>query len=261
MGKTGVWLLFIRLLHEHLRSAHGVVVINNPQPASLFLNDEALKVGDSQLQEEQREDGPQSRQGRIISLKQLREVYQSMETENEKKPNVLSGSSSPQTMGEPSGSTPQTLSLSVSSHVAYDTSHSCTDCSKYLRGSLSPPALLASSLPLDEGATITIQWYIPSQFQRLFVISHDRKAVERLKLPVLHHGRRSPHPLSPIFIPSLGRDSIGLFNLFHTTQVSSEQIHVIVTSASQFDKYRKSWPNHIIMALPDEGSLGLGERL
>ncbi len=112
---------------------------------------------------------------------------------------------------------------------------------------------------MEKGATVTIQWYIPSQFQRFFVISHDRKKLEHLNLPMVINGQPFPHPLSPIFVPSLGRDCSGLFNLFHTSQLTPEQVHVVVTSASQFNKYRKSWPNHIVMALPDEGSLGLGK--
>ncbi len=262
VGKTGVWLLFIRLLHEHLRSAHGVVVMNVPQPSSLFLEDAGLKESSRQQESQEQEVG--CRRGRIISLEQLHLIHQSLVGDKEMKLNALLGNSSPQTVGEASGTTissPQTLSLSVSSHVTYDCTHSCADCSKYLRGSLSPSALLTSSLPMEEGASITIRWCVPSRFQQLFVISQDRKTVSHLKLPVVHRGRPSPLPLSPIFVPSLGRDSTGLFNLYHTTQESCEQMHVIVTSSSQFDTYRKAWPNHIIMALPDEGSLGLGEGL
>lgn len=65
-----------------------------------------------------------------------------------------------------------------------------------------------------------------------------------------------PHPLTPVFTPTLGRDSLGLFNLFHNQ--CSQLLHVLVTSESQFSKYCKAWPNHVIMALPDKEATGLG---
>ena len=81
--------------------------------------------------------------------------------------------------------------------------------------------------------------------------------LERLKLPTFKFkGEKASQPVTPIFTPTLGRDSSGLFNLFHSLP---HHFHVLVTNLSEFKAYCKAWPNHIIMALPDQEVVGLGE--
>lgn len=154
------------------------------------------------------------------------------------------------------------VSLSVSPHMSFNFTHSCTECSKYVRGSLlNLPEFLTFSLPCQysKEKSITLRWCVPASQQRHCVIGSNRKTLERLKLPVMKgRGDRVPScPLTPIFTPTLGRDSSGLFNLFHNQFYY--QMHVLVTNESEFGKYCKAWPNHLIMALPDKEATGLGE--
>ena len=168
-----------------------------------------------------------------------------------------------------------TISLPLSPHMTYDFTHSCSECSKHMRGNaIAQPEYLSSSLPLASGTTnstgtnadsarlqghITIKWFVPASQQKHCVISQDRKILERLKLPMFKFkGEKASQPVSPIFTPTLGRDSSGLFNLFHSLP---HHFHVLVTNLSEFKAYCKAWPNHIIMALPDQEVVGLGKTL
>jgi hypothetical protein len=156
------------------------------------------------------------------------------------------------------------VSLSVSPHMSFNFTHSCTECSKYMRGSLlTLPDILTFSLPCrySTDKSVTIRWCVPASQQRHCIINSNRKTLECLKIPMVKvKGDRVPSstagPLTPIFTPTLGRDSSGLFNLFHN---QFYQMHVLVTSESEFGKYCKAWPNHLIMALPDKEATGLGE--
>ena len=55
---------------------------------------------------------------------------------------------------------------------------------------------------------------------------------------------------TPIFTPSTGRASTGLFNLAHVMK-HQKYVHIIVVNENEVSEYRKQWPTHIIMALPD----------
>lgn len=165
------------------------------------------------------------------------------------------------------------ISISVSPYMSYDFTHSCNECSKYVRGnSLVLPEFLTFSLPCSPGGGqgggqggrvvekgISIKWCVPSTQQKHCIISANRKTLEMLKLPVMKvRGEKSPllYPMTPVFTPTFGRDSSGLFNLFHSQYY---HIHVLVTSESEFGKYCKAWPNHLVMALPDKEATGLGK--
>lgn len=166
---------------------------------------------------------------------------------------------SPTQATDSTGGVRHTVSLPVSPYIAYDYTHSCTECAKYLRGSpVAKAEILTSLLPTKGGSHVTIHWHVPTYQQKHCVASPDRKTLERLKLQTLRpkSDKSFSRPLTPIFTPTLGRDSSGLFNLFHT---SYDFLHVMVTSAGQFERYCKTWPNQLIMAFQDQGSLGLGE--
>ena len=170
-------------------------------------------------------------------------------------------------------SSTSTISLPLSSYMTYDFTHSCSECSKHMRGNaIAQAEYFSSSLPLASGATnsastgadsvspqghISIKWFVPASQHKHCVISQDRKVLERLKLPTFKFkGEKASQPVTPIFTPTLGRDSSGLFNLFHSLP---HHFHVLVTNLSEFKAYCKAWPNHIIMALPDQEVVGLGE--
>lgn len=153
------------------------------------------------------------------------------------------------------------VSLSVSPHMSFNFTHSCTECSKYVRGNLlTLPEFLTFSLPCQysKDKSITLRWCVPASQQKHCIISSNRKYLERLKLPLMKvkGDRVSSYPMTPVFMPTLGRDSSGLFNLFHN---QFYQVHVLVTNESEFSKYCKAWPNHLIMALPDREATGVGK--
>lgn len=162
------------------------------------------------------------------------------------------------------------ISLSVSQYMSYDFTHSCNECSKYVQGNrLALSEFLTFSLPIQstghasssatmETTSISVRWCVPATQLKHCVISPNRKTLERLKLPTMRlKGDKAPSgPLTPVFTPTFGRDSSGLFNLFHNF---FHQLHILVTSESEFGKYCKAWPNHIIMALPDKQATGLGK--
>ena len=267
VGKTGAWLLMVRLLHDHLRSSQGVVVESSPIPSSVFLtrlsqDDESPLLSHAALPR-----SPRSKCSTIVPLRLLQAMVRQSCEENDRKPIFSLSEDSPKSQAEFSTLSTtnsqnehrHTVLIPLSPYVAYDFTHSCTDCAKYLRGSpVSHAEILTSLLPTEQGGHISLQWHIPTYQQKHCVVSPDRKTLERLKLPTLKlKGEKNiPHPLTPIFTPTLSRDSIGLFNLFHS---SFEGMHVLVTTSGQFERYCKAWPNHIIMALPEQDSLGLGK--
>ena len=55
---------------------------------------------------------------------------------------------------------------------------------------------------------------------------------------------------TPIFTPSTGRASTGLFNLAHIMK-HQKYMHVIVVNENEVPGYRKQWPTHVIMAVPN----------
>jgi len=267
VGKTGAWLLMVRLLHDHLRSSQGVVVENPPASSRSFLSrtsegDEVpLLTNSVPMYITSPSYSP------IVPLEYLQSVARDACEENDRKPDIALLKDSPQSQAEFSSlmtansvsELRHTVSIPISPYIAYDFTHSCADCAKYLRGSpLAHPEVLTSLLPTEQGGHITLQWHVPTYQQKHCVISPDRKTLERLKLATLRlKGEKTiSHPLSPIFTPTLSRESSGLFNLFHS---SYESLHVLVTTSGQFEKYCKTWPNHLIMALPEQDSLGLGE--
>ena len=281
----------IRLLHSHLHSSQGVIVENPPLPSSIFVSPNDFK-GEAHHSEEKHtnslsplQHGPVtmgSRQSRVVSLECLEKIAKTLnlDTKNNSKPpaNQKPLNSPSRTVANPTqlGSPPtshladaphSTISLPLSHYMNYDFAHSCSECSKQMRGNAvaQPTEYLSSLLPVASDAAagshsqgyITIKWFVPASQQKHCLISHDRKMLERLRLPtVKFKGEKVSQPTTPIFTPTFGRDSSGLFNLFHSLP---HHFHVLVTNLSDFKAYCKAWPNHIVMALPDQEVVGLGE--
>ena len=249
-----------------------------------------------------------SRQSRIVSLECLEKIAKmlSRDEKNDSKPPKLISSNNtmpsstiakttqlgsspissqladtqhlvPSSSSSPTGSTTSSISLPLSPYMMYDFTHSCSECSKHMRGNaVAQPDYLSSILPVTSGSTaaaalqsghsqdhgaqqhhITIKWCVPHNQQKHCVISQDRKTLERLKLPTFKFkGEKGAQTVTPIFTPTLGRDSSGLFNLFHSLP---NHFHVLVTSLSEFKAYCKTWPHHIVMALPDQEVVGQGK--
>ena len=157
-----------------------------------------------------------------------------------------------------------TVSISTSPFMAYDFTHSCNDCAQYehtqINSNIHPADILESYLPSESGPPITIKWQLPSsQSKRCVSVTstdHARPILERLKLPTMSSNKeRGCSVKTPVFIPTVGRDMTGLFNMFHS---GYQQLQVLVTVESQFERYCKAWPNLIVMALPDGEAMGLG---
>lgn len=283
----------IRLLHSHLHSSQGVIVENPPPPSSIFVSPDDFK-GEAHHSEEKHinahvssplQHGPTimgSRQSRIVSLECLEKIAKTLnlDTKNNSKPPAKQKplNSPSRTVANPTqlGSPPtshladaphSTISLPLSHYMNYDFTHSCSECSKQMRGNAvaQPAEYLSSLLPVASDAAegsqgyITIKWFVPVSQQKHCLISQDRKMLERLRLPtVKFKGEKALQPMTPIFTPTFGRDSSGLFNLFHSLP---HHFHVLVTNLSDFKAYCKAWPHHIVMALPDQEVVGLGEVL
>ena len=156
-----------------------------------------------------------------------------------------------------------TVSISTSPFMAYDFTHSCNDCAQYKHTQVNSnvhTVEIESYLPSETGPPVTIKWQIPSSQSKrcVFVPSADqaRPILERLKLRTMNPIKDKGSSIkTPIFIPTVSRDLTGLFNLFHS---GYQQLEVLVTVESQFEKYCKAWPNLIVMALPDSEAMGLG---
>ena len=203
VGKTGAWLLLVRLIYDHIRAAQGVVVVNAPTPSSMFL--ESNPIDDRACTNSPPRDASTPRdsslqQSRIISLEHLQRISREMQ-EDEKPALITIQDGSPKTIAQPSprqgtnstSSVRHTISLPVSRYIAYDYTHSCTECSKYLRGSpVAHAEILTSLLPMGSGGHVTIQ-------QKHCVISPDRKMLERLKLQTLRPktDKSFTHPSRP----------------------------------------------------------------
>ena len=280
VGKTGAWLLMIRLLHSHLHSSQGVTVKNPPPPSSMFVSPDSFKMVVKNEERPSPLASPTmlgSRKGRVVSLECLEKITKvlKLDAKNDHKQSRKSStlnSLSSKTTANPTdlASSPtsqvteaqSTFSLPLSPYMSYDFTHSCSECSKHMRGNVvAQPDHLSSLLPVSHGTTgpqeyVTIKWFVPASQQKHCAISLDRKTLERLKLPTKFKGEKASQPVTPIFTPTLGRDSSGLFNLFHCLP---HHFHVLVTNVSEFKAYCKAWPHHIIMAFPDHEAVGLGE--
>jgi len=224
VGKTGAWHLLVKMLHDHLNSSKGVVIETGSPANSMFLKGQ--QPGST-------------RHSKIVTMDYL-----------------LSASCNGLEPSTPALNTPplvsavNTVSISTSQYMAYDASHSCTDC-LHLRQTQHSDTVL-SHLPTAGGSPVVLKWHIPASQTDHCVLTTDngRSFLQRLRQSRGREGIRTP-----VFIPTTGRHSTGLFNLSHTDY---QQLQVLVTTDNEFNKYCKSWPNMIIMALPDHHPPGLG---
>ena len=292
----------IKLLHDHLRSSLGVAVENPPLQASLFIplypsspplttsrGEPTILCEENGVGEIENHasvgmlSSSTSRyNSRIVPLDYLHHLFKRHDDESKSvKPFVVLRDTPTKSRSEASGceittsgsvggysSRHEVVSLPVSPFMLYDFTHSCNECSKYVRGTpISPAEYLTSFLPPttrggssngDTREGLTLKWRIPGSQQKHCVINSSSKTLERLKLPTirLKGDRVSSQIMTPVFTPTLGRDSCGLFNLFHGQFYN---LHVLVTSETEFGNYCKAWPNHVIMALPDKATMGLGK--
>lgn len=238
VGKTGAWLLFVRLLVDHLHSLQGVVVINDPLTASVFIRES------SSSSDHTPSDHASSMHSRIIEVDQLQTLCNGTAVEGVP----------PKAVATP---TSHTMSLPLSPYTAYDATHSCTECVK--RGMSSSHAhTLTSLLPLEGEGSLLLQWHVPEAALKHFVLSPDRRTIERVKLPTLKAkmaDSKCSTAMSPILTLSPSLETAALLNLSHT---GFDGLHIVVTLASQFETYRKVWPHVTIVGLPDMGCLGTG---
>jgi len=96
VGKTGAWLLMVRLLHDHLRSSQGVVVENPPASSSIFLS--RTSEGDEVplLTNSVPMDITSPSYSPIVPLEYLQSVARDSCEENDRKPDIALLKDSPQ---------------------------------------------------------------------------------------------------------------------------------------------------------------------
>lgn len=271
----------IRLLHDHLHSLQEILVENLPPPISMFLppslygsstsDDTSSSKDISKVNDRDFVVPSTMKHSRVVPLEYLQDLMKdsaSKESKNDIKQKHISLRDMPtQSSAESSFIATGTslgerhvVSISISQYMAYDFIHSCNKCSKYVQGNPNKQSeFLTSHLPSRNGGEgINIEWCIPANQQKHCVLSNNRKTLERLRLSTmkLKGEKISSCPMTPVFTPTIGRDSSGLFNLFHS---QFYHLHILVTSVSNFNNYCKVWPNHIIMALPDREGTGLGK--
>ena len=138
--------------------------------------------------------------------------------------------------------------LTVSSSVAHNASHSCPKCSLNSPTERSSPITHTfTSILTFNSSAITIHWSIPTNKLTLVSIGVDQ---------TLNYIKFSSEPT--IFSLSLDQNGSALLNLSHTAR---NNLHIIVTKQSLLEPYIHSWPNNIIVALPDTFINGLGSTL
>lgn len=231
--------MLVRMLHDHLRSSKGVAVEMGTPVDSIFLQDSSSDPSSSD-----------SKHSKIVSMEYLTEqLCNGVDSKDFSKL-----SSSVATTIE--YKKPAVTMISTSPYMAYNVSHSCKECTSVPTPSTTPrlPGSLISKLPMKDGSFIALKWHIPSSQAKHWLVGGEGKMY--LKLSHTASERNGAVRIrTPVFVPTMGRDMTGLFNLFHT---GYEQLQVLVTVETQFEKYCKAWPNHIIMAIPNQDAIGLG---
>lgn len=231
--------MLVRLLHDHLRSLKGVTIEMGTPVDSIFLQNSSPHLQSSGR-----------KHSKIVTMEQLTEqLYNGVASKDFQK---LS-SEVPVTI---EFSKPAIMTISASPYMAYDVSHSCKECPgpPVSRSSTVPllSDLFTSKLPQRDGSFITLKWHVPPSQASLCVV---REETMYIKLSCTSDSDETVRVKTPVFVPTMGRDLTGLFNLFHA---GYDQIQVLVTVETQFEKYCKAWPNLTIMAIPNQDAIGLG---
>ncbi|KAI6659295.1 GREB1-like protein isoform X2 [Oopsacas minuta] len=134
---------------------------------------------------------------------------------------------------------------------AYDKSHSCPHCVEYY-GRLNNLAI-ELTYKMNNGQGPQLKFYIPQQHIVNFQYTANKTLV---RMNLAFYERENPMKpenficRTPIFTPSTGRAKSGLFNLAHVMK-HQKHIHIIVVNENEVFEYRKKWPTHIIMAVPN----------
>ena len=233
VGKLGACLLLVRLLHEYLRSSQGVTAITRtptllplisptPPPSPLTTSFSP-----------------------IVSIDLLTAFR-----DKTKFP--------PSSFYLPASET-KTSSVLINAHpsIVHDSSHSCPKCSsKKGSGETTPTNYILSSVINYNSASQSVQWSIPAS--KVDMVSMTANGTfECIKLPLCP---LSPNPAVaiPIFTISPDLKELALLNMTHT---ADKHLHIVVTKLSSLPHYQKSWPNHIIVGLPDDVFSGSGSYL
>lgn len=220
-------MLFIRLLHDYLRSSRGVTALNK-LPNILPL----IKT--------------------TPTSSPMATTYSPVVPIN-----YLTSSDTMATPTSPrvfplSPSIKQTIvQISAHSIISHDSSHSCPKCSSVsIESHKHSSSLHLSSTIHSQSDPLTVQWHIPSHKVKSVAMTSTNQTLDCVKLPL----QTTPSNI-PIFSISPDLKDSALLNLSHTAE---NNLHVVVTKLYNFNSYKTTWPNHIIAALPDSVFLGVG---
>lgn len=145
---------------------------------------------------------------------------------------------------------------------AYDKSHTCAKCIAFY--SRTNHIVHELTYLMNNGQGPKLKFFIPHHHVASFQCSSSM-VITRLVLAIYERDQTKKMNKdnflyrTPIFTPSTGRAITGLFNLAHVLKHQGHT-HIIVVNENEVNEYRKHWPTHIIMAVPDTPeyySLGL----
>ncbi|GAA6083453.1 protein GREB1 isoform X3 [Tachysurus ichikawai] len=148
----------------------------------------------------------------------------------------------------------RTARIKLSKYAAYNTYHHCEQCHQYMgfnpRYQLCESTLHAFTFShLLLGEEIQLYFIIPKSKEHHFSFSQPGGQLESMRLPLSSDW--NPDCIkSPIFTPTTGRHEHGLFNLYHAMDGASH-LHILVIKEYEMAVYKKYWPNHIMLVLPN----------
>ncbi|XP_060736317.1 protein GREB1 isoform X1 [Tachysurus vachellii] len=148
----------------------------------------------------------------------------------------------------------RTARIKLSKYAAYNTYHHCEQCHQYMgfnpRYQLCESTLHAFTFShLLLGEEIQLYFIIPKSKEHHFSFSQPGGQLESMRLPLTSDW--NPDCIkSPIFTPTTGRHEHGLFNLYHAMDGASH-LHILVIKEYEMAVYKKYWPNHIMLVLPN----------
>ncbi|XP_037668597.1 protein GREB1 [Choloepus didactylus] len=156
----------------------------------------------------------------------------------------------------------QTARVRLSKYAAHNTYHHCGQCHQYMgfhpRCQLYESTLHAFVFSFSTlGEEVQLHFIIPKSKEHHFVFSQPGGQLESMRLPLVSdksHG----YIKSPTFTPTTGRHEHGLFNLYHAMD-GAGHLHVLVVKEYEMAVYKKHWPNHVVLVLPEAfNSAGVG---
>ncbi|XP_076000900.1 GREB1-like protein [Genypterus blacodes] len=148
----------------------------------------------------------------------------------------------------------ETKSIRLTRFAAHNAFHHCEQCHHYCEAG---PASQLSECTFHAftfcssmlGEEVQLQFVIPKAKEQHFVFSQQGSHLESMRLPRVSN--KDPDLLkSPIFTPTTGRQEHGLLNIFHAME-GAAHLHILVVKQYEMPHYRKYWPNHILLVLPE----------